>query len=259
MQFHKQLFHHKPEEGIYGDCHRTAIACVLDKAPQDVPDFGVHFNDGKQFESAVKAYLETQNLFPFSIAFPPDLPALLEYMGNINPGVHYLLSGRSKTGVNHSVVCLGNAIIWDPSLTDAGIVGPCDDGYFWVLVLAQHNAMKSSKPADVPGATLEWFTDLRKIIHDNSQELRNRLQAIDSRVHLLSGAPCPVRTEQEEREEVAKQTPQAIIEAKARDLAALADALGLNVTIERRPVPGKPLAMGNGEAVISVWLARVSA
>ncbi|MES2685718.1 MAG: hypothetical protein V4706_02790 [Pseudomonadota bacterium] len=140
MQFHKQLFHHKPEEGIYGDCHRTAIACLLDKLPKDVPHFGVHFNDGKAFEAAVKEFLQLHDLFPMQFAFTGELQPILDYMGASNPGIHYMLCGRSRTGVNHTVVALDNAIVWDPSITDAGIVGPCDDGYFWIMTLSYKKA-----------------------------------------------------------------------------------------------------------------------
>jgi hypothetical protein len=37
--------------------------------------------------------------------------------------------------VNHTVVCRGGRIEWDPSMDDAGIVGPCDDGFYWVTWL----------------------------------------------------------------------------------------------------------------------------
>lgn len=33
MKYNKQLFRHHPEQGIFGDCHRTAIACMLDLEP----------------------------------------------------------------------------------------------------------------------------------------------------------------------------------------------------------------------------------
>jgi len=30
-----QLFHHRPEQGIWGDCHRTCIANILEKPAED--------------------------------------------------------------------------------------------------------------------------------------------------------------------------------------------------------------------------------
>jgi hypothetical protein len=41
MRFQKQMFYHRPELGIYGDCQRTCIASMLDMDKFDVPNFGV--------------------------------------------------------------------------------------------------------------------------------------------------------------------------------------------------------------------------
>lgn len=64
----------------------------------------------------------------------------------------------------------------------------------------------------------------------------------------------PISTGQVEAKE-----PVAVIKAKALKLTSLAVALKMNVTIERRPRPGKPLAMGNVEYVVEVWPARGAA
>jgi len=53
MRFHKQLItNHNPESGIFGDCQRTAIACLLDKHPSDVPHFATPetWNNGETFD-----------------------------------------------------------------------------------------------------------------------------------------------------------------------------------------------------------------
>ena len=60
------------------------------------------------------------------------MPELLQFMAVNNPGLYYLLSGTSRTGCNHTVVALDDQIVWDPSLSDSGIIGPCDDGYYWI-------------------------------------------------------------------------------------------------------------------------------
>lgn len=36
MQYHKQLNKRDPENGVFGDCYRTAVACILDKHPSEV-------------------------------------------------------------------------------------------------------------------------------------------------------------------------------------------------------------------------------
>lgn len=132
MRFQKQLFRHKPDEGIYGDCARTVIACLLDMEPEEVPHEHREMASGEQFEMHER-FLRTRGLARIDIPFAcDDLDTILtvgEYRSN---GMPYVLAGKSRTGVNHVVICQGNKIIWDPSLTDAGIVGPSDDGHFWI-------------------------------------------------------------------------------------------------------------------------------
>ncbi len=37
MLQHRQLFLHEPERRSFGDCHRTALACLLNLPPEEVP------------------------------------------------------------------------------------------------------------------------------------------------------------------------------------------------------------------------------
>lgn len=43
-----------------------------------------------------------------------------------------LLGGESQTGVNHTVVICPDGSIWNPTHGDPEIVGPCDDGFYWI-------------------------------------------------------------------------------------------------------------------------------
>lgn len=134
----KQLNLHKPTEGIWGDCYRTCIACLLDMAPADVP----HFYDGPDIEAereerraARDAWLHGRGFSLVTVGFDCDLRDLLRVMEHNNPGTYYILAGFSRTGVNHVVIACGGEIVHDPSLTDGGIIGRCDDGYHWVEFL----------------------------------------------------------------------------------------------------------------------------
>ena len=133
----KQRFRHDPDNGVWGDCHRAAIASVLELALDDVP----HFADGgvsaEAFNAAVDDFLAQHGLRSISSPFSGDLRDVLHTIGTLNGGdLVYLLGGTSRTGVNHTVVCVGSEIAHDPSLSDSGIVGPCDDGYYWVSYFA---------------------------------------------------------------------------------------------------------------------------
>ena len=137
MKFHKQNIMHNPDAGQYGNCHQTAIACMLDKALDEVPHFGRHFNDSVLFYEEVDSYLASQGMASFTMAFngTDGLALVLDSIGAMNKGEQYLLGGRSSRGINHTVIGKGDKSIHDPHPSGEGICAPCDDGYFWVTVL----------------------------------------------------------------------------------------------------------------------------
>lgn len=133
----KQANLHKPEEGIYGDCYRTAIACLLDLDRDDVPNWAEESKMDKDiFWALQNKWLAEQRLAMFSVGFNfESLKAFQEYMQEYYPTLYYILDGTSKNGTNHSVIGLGGSIHWDPAIDNSGIIGPMDDGNFWVSVL----------------------------------------------------------------------------------------------------------------------------
>lgn len=136
MQYHKQRFRHRPEEGEFGDCHRTAIACVLDLQPDEVPNFGEAWGDADRFNSWCAEWLRARGYMLVQFGFNSVLDEVLNFMGHANPGAIYLLGGKSRSGCNHTVVCCGAKVIHDPSRNDSGIVAPCvEDDLYWVSVL----------------------------------------------------------------------------------------------------------------------------
>lgn len=135
MKYHTQRFKHDPDNGIFGDCQRTALACLLDLELDEVPHFGEGFPDSIEFHNRVRDFLKTRGLTTFSVPFNATLDDVLIQMGNLNPNVDYLLSGMSKRGFNHVVLARGGSIIHDPHEDRSNLIGPCDDGYYWVEVL----------------------------------------------------------------------------------------------------------------------------
>lgn len=138
MKPQKQLFRHDPANGSYGDCHRTAIACVLDLDAADVP----HFMDGKHqcpaddSHKAVEAWLNARGLTHINVLYSGELSLqqVLDTVrfSNPNSGPHvFILGGHSRNGLNHSVVCCDGQIVCDPALDDSGIVGPIDGNGHW--------------------------------------------------------------------------------------------------------------------------------
>lgn len=134
----KQANRHRPEEGIFGDCHRTCIAMLLGLDRDEVPHF-LHDDCGaEEFKRRVGEWLGERGLCELFMVWDggSDIGDILRTVEHLNPGVPFILGGKSRTGVNHSVVCQGGEMVGDPSLTDAGIIGPTEpDGFFWVTFI----------------------------------------------------------------------------------------------------------------------------
>lgn len=139
MTPYAQLFRHDPENGLIGDCYRTCIGCLFDLPPDQVP----HFNDPPErchdaCRARVNEWLIPRGLRTATIAFSAEVSTLdivLDFMRALNPNVEYILAGMGRAGVNHCVVARGGDIVHDPS--GSGIVGPCDDGNYWLEFLVK--------------------------------------------------------------------------------------------------------------------------
>ena len=133
----KQAFNHDPENGIYGDCSRTVIACLLGIPRDNVPHVHVK-EDSETFFNREKEYLKSKGLWRVHLSFSEDyeLDTVLASGKNITEGREYGLVGTSANGTNHIVICHEDKIVWDTSRDDSGIVGPalCGDGeYRWLI------------------------------------------------------------------------------------------------------------------------------
>lgn len=134
----KQRLTHDPANGVYGDCHRACVASIFDLPLEAVPHFcdGTAQDDegGEIAKGRERHWLRERGFGVVSIPFPAEtgLAAILNMLSVSMAESHYIVGGRSANGFNHSVIARGGAIVHDPSMNDAGIVGPCDDGHFWI-------------------------------------------------------------------------------------------------------------------------------
>lgn len=135
MRLQKQLFRHDPTNEIWGDCFRTCIAIILDLDAADVPHFldCTATPDQADRDRHEKEWLASQGFVIIRVPVDgsAELESVLMMAGQASP-MPYILSGMSRTPANHCVVCQGDQIVCDPSLTDSGIVGPMDSGQYWV-------------------------------------------------------------------------------------------------------------------------------
>ena len=147
---HTQLLRHDPDNGIYGDCWRATVASLLRLPIEEVPHVCDGPDDGKASDR-MRAFLYTRNCALIQIPFNGDmsLEQVLEYVGSlpVSGGLHWCLMGTSRTGCNHVVICKGNEIVHDPSITQSGIVGPANDGLWWAEWIVQRPACDATTPA----------------------------------------------------------------------------------------------------------------
>lgn len=134
----KQRNRHDPANGIYGDCHRAALASLLELSLDDVPHFGEP-ND-EPMTTQERKWLATLDLTTINVIYPGETPLedVLSTVDAVNPGMMFILGGTSTTGCGHSVIGGCGRILHDPSLTNTGdhsIVGPMSDGYWWVTFI----------------------------------------------------------------------------------------------------------------------------
>lgn len=135
MIYNKQLvFPHRPETDEWGDCFRTCLACMLDLPTPSVPHFLDKGQTGDDFWLPLQKWMSDAGLYLLTLPYEGEtsLEDVLKAIGGLNPGNRYMLSGMSPRETNHVVVCLDNEIEWDPSPPGGDLVGPCDDGNWWV-------------------------------------------------------------------------------------------------------------------------------
>lgn len=114
----------------YGDCIRACIASLLDLPTTDVPHF---VRDGCAPEvtyQRIRDWLATRGIVPMLSGFAasPTPEPILNFMGETNPGVYYVLMSA-----DHAVVCLGGEIVHDPAWVKSRLNPPADAWLIMVL------------------------------------------------------------------------------------------------------------------------------
>jgi hypothetical protein len=134
------IFPHEPDKGRWGDCHRTAIAYVLGYRPEDVP----HFidNDADDHWQHMCWWLGRRGIIPINVAYmgSETLDSVMVSVAGNNrdtPPFHYLMGGRSPRGSDHTVVCCGDRVVFDPSPYGGNLEGPMSTGY-WIATFFGH-------------------------------------------------------------------------------------------------------------------------
>ena len=133
LRRYKQQVLHDPENGMYGDCLQTALACVLGIDPKYVPCLNYSGLTGEKQKEAEDEFLD--GIGYRAIVMPiagTSAQMVMDWVGRNNPGAVYLLTGKAARGVEHVVVCKGNEFFHDPHPDNSFLTGPCGENTFWV-------------------------------------------------------------------------------------------------------------------------------
>lgn len=147
-RFLKQANRHNPEAGVWGDCYRAAVASALGFSLEDVPHVFDGGRTGPEGNALMREWLLGQGFVPITVVYQASLDELLATVADLNPDTFYVLTGRSKNGCNHCVVGLNDEIVHDPSLDNSGIVGPTDDGHYFIEYFGTAKACVPAKGGD---------------------------------------------------------------------------------------------------------------
>ncbi len=126
---------HIPSRGRFGDCHRAVLASLFEVPLHEVPHFCEDGPPGDRFDARVARWLAERNLSSVTFPLQGTVQSVLLGVARSCPQAFWLLSGMSKTGVDHMVICRGPEIVHDPAANGRGLVGPCSNGFFWATFL----------------------------------------------------------------------------------------------------------------------------
>lgn len=125
---------HKPPKS-YGDCFRACLSSMLETEVPHVLHDGCHADEQRV---RLDAWLQPRGLAFVEWPIVNDnLLATLKIAAHYtrHSRINYMLSGITRRGRGHYVVCRGAEIVHNPTPA-AEIVKPYHDGVFWMAVIA---------------------------------------------------------------------------------------------------------------------------
>ena len=117
-------FVHPHKEGEYGDCQRAVICAILDLPRNSVPHFAEGNPSSDVFHDRLDGFLASVGRKRWSQHWEYGQHTLRMAMERYEHP--WALIGDSRNGWGHAVVCVGGAIVHDPS--GGGIVSGMKDG-----------------------------------------------------------------------------------------------------------------------------------
>lgn len=113
-----QLYRNELHNDIYGDCYRTAFACLLGLDAHKVPHWNQLRLQGRiaDADKARDEWLAERGLAVATIFLNSWGEDMQDFQHAVNRHAVYLFSGKSPRGNwSHVTIAKGGSIIWDPA------------------------------------------------------------------------------------------------------------------------------------------------
>ena len=126
---------HNPEAGQYGNCLQACYAALLNLPIERIPDF----DNPEKYDDRARAverdrFFASLNMGIVTMGVSGDSFGSLQYVpiyfSNLCGDLPYILTGKTASNVNHSIIMQSDRIVMNPS--SSRISGPATDGFYWV-------------------------------------------------------------------------------------------------------------------------------
>jgi hypothetical protein len=153
---------HDPENGVFGDCLRAALASILELGLRQVPHFvKKHWDDDEACEQAVNQFLSKRGFLKLHLPYEPYLEFLEGQAQITGADCYHLMFGFDYDGNPHACVGLNGQMIHDPHPMRRGFANPPSEWEIGLMVSRMSDAPKgkpvkaapSAAPAPAPATT----------------------------------------------------------------------------------------------------------
>ena len=135
----QQAILHDPENGLYGDCMRAAVASVLDLKLEEVPHCcGTSEKcKGTKWLEELQAFLFKRGLFYVEVTMESAEFIRKNFLVD---KFYHIITGPSPRGNGyHAVVGCNGEIVWDPHPSQEGLKPQSADSVWYLGLLVPHN------------------------------------------------------------------------------------------------------------------------
>lgn len=136
MKYFTCMVKHDPPN-TYGDCLRASVASILNRSfVHDVPHFLADGCDSETGFERLRNYCKSIGFLPWVQGLDGSISRddVLNGIDKANPGIAFLLFGRTENDGDHVVICRDGKIIHNTAWNGEWIKKPTANGYWIIMV-----------------------------------------------------------------------------------------------------------------------------